>query len=81
MRKKLEKQAVKKQMKNQAKTEEFERCILCGALTDIPISMPIDMRDNYEIGVGQICERCARVRRGEPSDAQILAAVEKSKEN
>lgn len=39
-------------------TEEFERCILCGRLTDIPVSMPIDLRENYEIGCGQVCISC-----------------------
>ncbi len=41
------------------KTEEFERCVMCGQLTCIPILMPIDWRENYEIGCGQICAECA----------------------
>lgn len=41
-------------------TEEFERCVMCGALTCIPISMPVDWRENYEIGFGQICAECAK---------------------
>lgn len=40
--------------------EEFERCVICGELTNIPISTPIDRRANYEIGIGQICSECAR---------------------
>ena len=43
--------------------EQFERCIMCGALTCIPIDMPIDWRENYEIGVGQICSECAGSRK------------------
>ena len=42
-------------MNNTPKTEEFERCVVCGALTCVPISMPVDWRENYEIGRGQIC--------------------------
>lgn len=45
---------------NTSNTEEFERCVMCGALTCIPVSMPIDWRENYEIGVGQVCAECAK---------------------
>ena len=41
-------------------TEEFERCVMCGALTSVPISMPVNWRENYEIGFGQICAECAK---------------------
>lgn len=41
-------------------TEEFERCVLCGELTGVPVSMPIDWRENYEIGIGQVCAQCAK---------------------
>lgn len=39
--------------------EEFERCVLCGKLTDIPKSLPIEFRSNYEIGAGQLCDICS----------------------
>ena len=39
--------------------EEFERCIICGELTDILVSTPIDLRENYEVGCGQLCAECA----------------------
>ena len=66
--------------------EEFERCILCGRLTCIPISMPVDWRENYEPGLGQICAECARKQKGMEitesilSDEEILFAVEQSRE-
>ncbi len=44
---------------NASDSQEFERCVMCGALTSIPVSMPIDMRNNYEIGLGQVCDKCA----------------------
>ena len=72
-------------MKNAPVTEEFERCIMCGKLTCVPISMPVDWRENYEIGMGQICAECAKKQREAAerdntlSDAQILFAVEQSK--
>ncbi len=45
---------------NPPKTKEFERCVMCGALTCIPVSMPIDLRENYAIGCGQLCAECAK---------------------
>ena len=69
-------------------TEEFERCVICGKLTCVPISMPVDWRENYEIGLGQICAECAKKEReAKPwgntlTTAQILQAVEQCrKEN
>ena len=66
-------------------TEEFERCIMCGALTCIPVSMPIDWRENYEIGMGQVCAECAKKqqkaieRENALTYEQILLAVEQSR--
>lgn len=66
-------------------TEEFERCVICGKLTCIPISMPVDWRVNYEIGLGQICAECAKKEReAKPfgiklTTEQILQAVEQCK--
>ena len=69
-------------------TEEFEHCVICGRLTCVPISMPIDRRENYEVGMGQICSECAKKTQEEAdwvktlSDEQILIAVEQCrKEN
>lgn len=69
-------------------TEEFERCVICGKLTCVPISMPVDWRENYEIGLGQICAACAKKQREATgwgkslSNEQILQAVEQCrKEN
>ena len=68
--------------------EEFERCIMCEKLTCIPISMPVDWRENYEIGLGQICAECAKKEReAKPfgiklTTEQILQSVEQCrKEN
>ena len=72
-------------MNNTPKTEEFERCVMCGRLTCVPISMPIDWRENYEIGCGQICAECAKKqqkaaeRENMLTTAQILQAVEQSR--
>ncbi len=68
-------------------TEEFERCVICGKLTCIPISMPVDWRENYEIGLGQICAECAKKEcEAKPfgiklTTEQILRAVEQSRKD
>ena len=31
---------------------------MCGTQTNIPISLPIEQRKNYIIGMGQLCESC-----------------------
>ena len=90
-RKDLIHQQSKKDVGNMEKSpalEEFERCVICGKLTGIPISMPVDWRENYEIGLGQICAECAKKEReAKPwgntlTTAQILQAVEQCrKEN
>lgn len=38
--------------------DTFERCVLCGTLTDIPLSMNIDLRYGYVEGAGQLCRKC-----------------------
>lgn len=65
--------------------EEYERCIVCGNVTCIPVSMPVDWRENYEIGMGQVCAECAKKQREAAerenalSNAQIIRAVELSR--
>ena len=39
--------------------EEYEVCVMCGALTDVPKSMSVDLRTGYYCGAGQLCRRCA----------------------
>lgn len=36
----------------------YERCVLCGQTTDILLSLPIDLRDYYVEGSGQLCRDC-----------------------
>lgn len=38
--------------------ENKERCVLCWELTDVPTDMPIDQRQYYLEGQGQLCARC-----------------------
>ena len=39
---------------------ETERCVLCGANTEISVDKPINLRKNYIYGSGQLCEDCCR---------------------
>ena len=36
----------------------YERCVLCGQTTDIPLSLSIDLRVYYVEGSGQLCRNC-----------------------
>jgi hypothetical protein len=45
---------------NSAGKGSYEKCIICGKMTYVPSSMPVDWRENYEIGVGQLCVDCAK---------------------
>lgn len=38
---------------------KYEKCILCGAVTNVPIASPIDQRPDYLPGAGQLCRECA----------------------
>lgn len=75
--------ASEQQTKNGPVDEEYERCVICGSLTSVPVSMPIDWRENYEIGFGQLCCKCASGQQ-KPLDTltneQIIFAVKQSRE-
>ena len=43
-----------------SRQEEFECCAVCGTLTGVPVSLPIEFRDHYEVGFGQLCVNCYR---------------------
>ena len=35
-----------------------DRCVLCGRATDVSAALPIDRRDHYVEGCGQLCRSC-----------------------
>ena len=37
---------------------EFEICALCHAETTVKKSTPIDQREGYVSGIGQLCKKC-----------------------
>lgn len=66
-------------------TQGYERCVLCGTITSIPVSMPIDQRVYYEVGLGQLCSDCAAKLQSDArqpntlSYEQLVLAIERSR--
>ena len=52
----------RKEKKLQMDSEEnsFERCVLFGVVTDVPVQMPVSERKCYIPGAGQLCRDCCR---------------------
>ena len=42
-----------------------ERCVCCGRLTKVPVACPVQERDCYVSGCGQLCPACALRLRGD----------------
>jgi len=40
---------------------DFEICVLCGKITDVPKCTPTEDRIGYKRGVGQLCKDCWRI--------------------
>lgn len=38
--------------------KQYEQCVLCRKITDIPIELAIDYRAFYLEGAGQLCYNC-----------------------
>lgn len=37
---------------------DYERCVLCGKQTSVPVMMPVSERAYYIEGCGQLCAEC-----------------------
>lgn len=74
-------------MKNKPLTQEFEQCVMCGELTNVLVSTPVEQREFYEEGCGQLCVDCYKKiynKNGEVdtfSDEQIRLAIKRSRKN
>lgn len=44
-----------------------ERCIICGEDTGVSVAIPIEFRNNYLEGQGQLCLGCARIYNAPPA--------------
>lgn len=40
--------------------KKMERCVLCGAVTEVPVDQPVSERKCYIPGAGQLCSDCCR---------------------
>lgn len=47
-----------KRITRSTENDTFERCVLCGDLTDVEVWTPIELRKHYELGCGQLCPAC-----------------------
>ncbi len=45
-------------MDKNLKSERFEDCVICGTKTDVAFYTPVDFRENYIVGCGQLCNKC-----------------------
>ena len=54
-------------------TDEVERCVMCGGPTSTPVSMPIEWREDYEVGIGQVCIECRKKLRLEEERENMLS--------
>ena len=50
----------RKPSKNENVEEIYERCVICGELTEVLRETPINERDFYVVGCGQLCFDCYR---------------------
>lgn len=63
----------------------YERCINCGTELDILKTTPIELREHYIIGSGQLCQSCfcdSYVKKDERlnvSDQELIYLLHKSK--
>jgi len=48
----------KKKNKNFFEDSNFESCVVCRCITDIPISTPVNERAFFISGIGQLCQKC-----------------------
>lgn len=66
---------------NKEKCEDnciYERCIICGELTKMRKDTPIDFRNHYVFGGGQMCHSCyfdAYIKSDDPMDENSMKAL------
>ena len=48
----------KKRPLRSSAVEEYERCVLCGRRTEVPVTRPVEQRESFVSGCGQLCPAC-----------------------
>ena len=72
---------------NHPRIKKTEKCILCGKDTGIPFSAPIDSRECYIVGCGQLCKDCfdslqyVSISKNKPSDAEMDMLLKMTRKN
>ncbi len=67
------------QQDNKVQKTQFENCIICGEETQILMSTPIDCRENYVYGCGQLCAKCANEIRQKENPNNLSLSSESMK--
>ena len=59
-------------MRKNDKNLQYEKCVMGGEVTDIPVSLPIGQRKNYIERLGQLCINCkSRLVEEEQSGSRV----------
>lgn len=40
------------------KNTKNDKCVMCGRYTSYNVDTPVEIRENYVVGIGQLCEDC-----------------------
>jgi len=54
-------------------TDGFELCVICGKPTSVPASLPVQWREDYELGCGQVCSACRQELRKITQNQDMLS--------
>ena len=67
--------------------KKTEKCILCGKDTGIPFSAPIDSRECYIVGCGQLCKDCfdslqyVSISKNKPFEEETYILLKRARKN
>ncbi len=61
--------------KENSDNSQYENCVMCGETTKVLVQTPINCRENYIHGCGQLCEKCANIIEREETNRIYKNAV------
>lgn len=68
-RKRAQRQGAMLERLQSTQETDYEVCVICGAITNVPKSRPMELRSDYLPGAGQLCHECAIKNINEERDA------------
>lgn len=72
------KKYITKHFSKKTNTSSYELCVLCNKITSVSKDTPIESRDYYIIGAGQLCSECyQKVEESEINSKTIEQLVHK----